>query len=40
MGTKGENEGTWGDRGKKYGFNKDYKLDPTDRWTDGNRVGF
>ena len=26
--------------GPAYGFNKDYKIDPTDRWTDTNSIGF
>ena len=27
-------------KGNKYGFNRDYKLENTDRWTDKNGVGF
>ena len=30
----------WNGKGSRYGFDKEYKLDPTDRWSDTSTVGF
>ena len=45
LGSATRNIKTWtydnGDfKDNKYGFNKDYKLDPSDRWTDTGSAGF
>ena len=36
----GENQGWHDSKGNKYGFNKECKIEPSDRWTDKDKIGF